>query len=286
MPHEPKMIVIDDDRRLLSLYKRIFDAFSVKVYFTQNSKDAIRVAMYSKPDIFMTDLIHPGVNGFKMIKDFRKNKYTKEMSIWVVSGSLDTMSQDELRELDADEIFCKPVRLERLIEKAEKIFKSTNKDAALLNLGCEAPDLDYKSDIDLKSKEGRASFAKDVIAFANNGGGHIIVGVSEPKKGLFEKTGVTEAEAEKFEVTNINKAIADYIEPQHHISSRRVYEGRKCFHFISIPGVTVEPLLARKENADARLFLGRIYIRTSSAETKEVTRSEELRKIWRCAQRK
>jgi predicted HTH transcriptional regulator len=158
------------------------------------------------------------------------------------------MSQDELRELDADEIFCKPVRLERLIEKAEKIFKSTNKDAALLNLGCEAPDLDYKSDIDLKSKEGRASFAKDVIAFANNGGGHIIVGVSEPKKGLFEKTGVTEAEAEKFEVTNINKAIA--------------------------------------ENADARLFLGRIYIRTSSAETKEVTRSEELRKIWRCAQRK
>jgi len=279
MPIAYRVIVMEDDDKMLSFYRRIFGQFPVRAYCTTNPEEALRVAFYSPPDIFITDLNHPGIDGLSMIKTLRANEDTKGIEIWVVSGGLNKVGKRELDKLHVNRLVSKPFNWADLIESIEKVLKSKKGDVALLNLGGESPDIDYKSDIDLETKEGRASFAKDVIAFANYGGGKIIVGVSEPKKGFFKKVGVSEVKVEKFEVTNLNKAIADYIDPTHHISIKRIYEGEKCFQLISIPGAMGTPLLARKENVKAGLFVGRFYTRTTSAETKEVTRGEELRKI-------
>lgn len=54
----------------------------------------------------------------------------------------------------------------------------------------ESAVLDYKRDFDLSSSKGKKAFLADVCAFANNGGGHIIVGVDELRDEGEEKTGL------------------------------------------------------------------------------------------------
>jgi len=57
----------------------------------------------------------------------------------------------------------------------------------------ESAVLDYKRDYDLRSSKGKKAFLADVCAFANNGGGHIIVGVDELRDEEDLKTGLPAA---------------------------------------------------------------------------------------------
>jgi hypothetical protein len=49
----------------------------------------------------------------------------------------------------------------------------------LLDSPCETPTLDFKETLDLTQGRDRVEFAKDVLAMANSGGGHIVVGVED-----------------------------------------------------------------------------------------------------------
>src|SRR6266446_4209950 len=49
----------------------------------------------------------------------------------------------------------------------------------LLNAPCEMERLDFKETLDLSSGRAYAELAKDVLAMANSGGGHIVVGIAD-----------------------------------------------------------------------------------------------------------
>src|ERR1700682_1359621 len=49
----------------------------------------------------------------------------------------------------------------------------------LLDAPCESEVLDFKRQLNLGTKRGELEFAKDVLAFANSGGGHMGVGVTD-----------------------------------------------------------------------------------------------------------
>ncbi len=52
--------------------------------------------------------------------------------------------------------------------------------------------LDYKRDYDLSNSKGKKGFLADICAFANNGGGHILVGIDEARDEKNQKTGLPE----------------------------------------------------------------------------------------------
>lgn len=278
----PKVILLDDDEKWLRLLSRLFsEFFGATIWATQDVEEAYKVAQYSPPDLLITDIMHDGLNGIGFSKRLRDSKVTKDINIWLISGNVEGILKKDLIKSGADLICCKPCSFDYLIENAKKIFDSNSASAEsiLLNLGVESPAIDYKRGIDFSSKDGCAAFAKDVIGFANYGGGDIVVGVDEPEKGRFVKVGVADADIGRYEVTCINKSISGYLDPPHHISSRVIQEGRKSFVLIKIPGVKKTPILAKKDNPSAKLYLGRIYTRTSCAETKEITHPDEIRAL-------
>lgn len=54
----------------------------------------------------------------------------------------------------------------------------------------ETASLDYKRDYDLGDSKGKKGLLADICAFANNGGGTIVVGVDEERDGSGQKTGL------------------------------------------------------------------------------------------------
>lgn len=62
----------------------------------------------------------------------------------------------------------------------------------LLQYRFETQNLDYKASVDLSTTRGKVELAKDVLAMANSGGGHIVLGVQD---GTFEPIGVSDEHA-------------------------------------------------------------------------------------------
>lgn len=278
---KPKIIAIDDEPIVLELYTRIFaKVYEATVITTTDSTEVLTLVLEQPPDLFITDLFHPGVSGISLIEKLRAEEATKFLPIWVISGQARTKHGIIAADVGADLVIKKPFSYDELIGRANRLFNyKFDPDEALIDLGFEAPDLDYKENLELNTKFGCASFAKDVIAFANYGGGSIVLGVSEPEKGRFRKVGLNPNEIEKVEVTLLNKALRDYIEPPHHISSKVIKQSGLIFVIVKIPPANEVPLLAKKQHERANLFPGRIYTRNSAAETSEIRHSEEVRKI-------
>jgi hypothetical protein len=61
---------------------------------------------------------------------------------------------------------------------------SLNRLLCLLESPCEMANLDFKETIDITKSRDRVELAKDVLAMANSGGGHIVIGVEDTTRHL------------------------------------------------------------------------------------------------------
>jgi hypothetical protein len=173
-----------------------------------------------------------------------------------------------------------PLSFDDLNKKAAALLLlKTDPDVAMAYTGIETQGFDYKEAIDLEAKEGVASLAKDVIAMANWGGGLIIVGFKEIRPGDFTPVGVAAEALPLYEATRLNKALGEYLDPHISVIARRISDSRFTFVCLSIPGSTRGLILAKKENASAGLYKGRIYSRTARIESGQLESSDDIRRL-------
>ena len=288
-----QLLFVDDEPRIVEILSVLFSAAyrKARIYTANNNQEALKLAFKYHPDLILTDINRPGGDGYEFLNLLRNHPRTKHIPVFSVSGSVSPghdkkwkkhAESEELKQYRAgfNRVIPKPFEFAQLLRAADWfIVEDARTDHALLNLGTEAPTLDYKKSVDLSSRDGRARVAKDAIAMANSGGGTIIVGVAEKTKGLFEQVGLSPDMLEKLEVSLVNKSLRAFMDPFFHIGVRRVTDGEKTFVFLQIPGAKDVPILAKKNNESAALYQGRVYIRTSAAESREITDSSEMRQL-------
>ena len=278
----PLIVFTDDDETLLGLIKHLLKVGTgAEVFATTDSQEALRRALADPPDLFITDLVKPGMDGLALIRALRADERTRGVLILVVSGNARKEVGLQATDIGADTVLSKPCRAVDLLTRVNRLLHRPHIDAVglLIDRGVETPDLDFKEAPDLHTKDGCASLAKDVIGLANCGGGKVVFGVAEVASGRFRVVGCSRESLDQLEVTTLNKAIREYIDPSHHVSPRRIERSGLQLVVVDVPPADVVPLLARKQNDHVQLFPGRMYTRTSAAETAEARRPEEVRGI-------
>lgn len=288
-----RLLFVDDEPNILDLLSSLFTGAykKIRVYVAEANQEAIRLAVNHQPDLIISDIARPDGDGYEFLKLLRANQRTKYIPVFSVSGTTSPgydkknvikAEAEELRQYRAGftRVFPKPFDLKQLLDAVNwYIMADMSTDKALLNLCTETPTLDYKESVDLSTRDGRACLAKDVIAMANIGGGTIIIGVAEQSRGHFAKVGLDPEKLGEFEASLVNKWLRPFIDPSFHIGVRRVIEDERIFIFLEVPGAKETPILARKDNKAASLYQGRVYIRSSAAESREITDSVELRQL-------
>ena len=290
-----QLLLVDDDANILDLLSSLFTAAyqKVEVYAAEANQAAIRLAVDHRLDLIISDMVRPGGDGYELLKLLRADQRTKHIPVFSVSGTTSPgyykknarkAEAEELRQYRAGftRVFPKPFDLKQLLDAVNwYIMADMSSDKALLNLSTETPTLDYKESVVLSTRDGRACLAKDVIAMANIGGGTVIIGVAEQSRGHFRKVGLAPDKLAELEVSLVNKCLRPFIDPSFHIGVRRVTQDERTFVFLEVPGAKETPILARKDNKAASLYQGRLYIRSSAAESREITDSAELRQLLR-----
>lgn len=272
-------LILDDEAPSRQILRIVLEhTFALTIYEASTNDEAWQILRRHKIDIITTDIIHPDANGVEFIREVRKHPYFLSIPILVVSAVHREYSS-ELSFLNVLSI-SKPFYVGEVINFIGMILHmKKDPDLSLLDMGTELPALDYKFKVDIKSNDGRAAIAKDIIAMANSGGGTIIVGVREVSPGQFKKVGVSAASLQDFEVSIINKAIRKFMTPSVPIAVRRVIVGKRTFVFLEVPSIDDEIILVAKMNTSASIYPGRIYIRTTASESAELQDAVVLRRM-------
>ena len=118
-----RVLVVEDDPLLLRLYQVKISAWPMKpeVSVTDNAMTAVMMIGRSGPDLLVTDLQMPGMDGFKMLRVLRETPETRRTRVVVVSG-LDAAEIQDRGGLPADvEVLPKPIPFDRLLNVATSI---------------------------------------------------------------------------------------------------------------------------------------------------------------------
>jgi len=69
---EYKILIIDDEKMLLQMYKTKFEKEGFQVAIEENGLDGLNRAVEMKPDIILLDMMMPGIDGMETLKGFRE----------------------------------------------------------------------------------------------------------------------------------------------------------------------------------------------------------------------
>lgn len=111
-----QVLVAEDDRILQKLYEHTFASWGVplQVRMVSSGIDGLLEIGREAPDLLITDLRMPGIDGFEMIRRLRADPQLQDLDIVVVSG----LTEDDIAEnggLPPDVIlYAKPVPFREL----------------------------------------------------------------------------------------------------------------------------------------------------------------------------
>ena len=258
-----------------------------QVFIAGTNGEAFRKLASVNPNLITTDIYHPGGNGFEFLTRLRGKAETELIPVVAISGQATDSQQLAYYRHGFDAVLPKPFTIEELIATITRLLRlRPDPDLKLVHMGFETQSLDYKESVDLTSRSGRASLAKDVMAMANWGGGTIVIGVAESSPGEFIPRGVPDSALEHFETTQLNRGVNEFLDPPVSITVRRVRERSQIFVLLTIPAAENSFILVKRQNDDAKIYPGRIYSRSSASESAEVKTSSELRELLDRLQRR
>ena len=83
-----KILVVDNDRILLNLMRRLLEKEGFQVETAQNGIEAIDIIMTYTPDIMFVDLIMPSIDGGRLCKIIRNIDRLKDVKIIILSAAV------------------------------------------------------------------------------------------------------------------------------------------------------------------------------------------------------
>ncbi len=113
------LLVAEDEKELLEYISEYLHLFFVKVYSAQNGEEAYKIYKDKKPDIIITDINMPSLDGLSLISKIREED--KETRIVIMSAHSEEEKLLKAVELHLETYLIKPINVEKL---KDILFKS------------------------------------------------------------------------------------------------------------------------------------------------------------------
>lgn len=134
-PENEKLLLIIDDNEDIRIYLRSIFENEYKIIEAVNGKDGILKASEQIPNIIISDLMMPEMDGFEFCKHLKTDEKTSHIPIVMLTAKANIESRIEGFELGADDYLLKPfnsteiqVRVKNLLEKQERLSQYFGKD--------------------------------------------------------------------------------------------------------------------------------------------------------------
>jgi len=114
-----RILVVEDEHDALELMAELFLNHGYAVDKALNGIDALRQIRVQEPDIILTDIMMPGMDGMELLKNINKDNPHIPVIMVTAYGTIDNAV--EAMKIGAKDYITKPLRFEELIAKVERI---------------------------------------------------------------------------------------------------------------------------------------------------------------------
>jgi two-component system, sensor histidine kinase and response regulator len=134
-----KILVIEDDSQILEALEDILTYENYEVHTASNGRLGVEAAIKHTPDLIISDIMMPELDGYGVLAELRKNPATFAIPFLFLTAKADKSSQRYGMEIGADDYITKPFENEEIIkavnsrlEKYSTIEKHFNKKVSEL----------------------------------------------------------------------------------------------------------------------------------------------------------
>ena len=124
---EKKILIIDDEPDILEFLSYNFKKNGYDVFRAVDGRDGIKQAESTHPDIIVSDILMPNVNGIEMCKLLRNRSEFADTPFIFLSAVHDDYQVMHAMLSGADQYVSKPIRFEYLLSMVNELLSSKNK---------------------------------------------------------------------------------------------------------------------------------------------------------------
>ena len=118
-----RVLVVDDDPMVADTSARVLDVFGYECYAAYNPADALACAESFAPDVVLSDVMMPGMNGVELCMEIKR--LLPQSRILLFSGQVSlahSLMEDANRKGYDFELLAKPLRPDDLAAKIGSLF--------------------------------------------------------------------------------------------------------------------------------------------------------------------
>jgi CheY-like chemotaxis protein len=186
-----KILVIDDRWENRSVLVNLLEPIGFEVIEANNGLEGIEQTLHSSPDLIITDLAMPAMDGFEFLQKLRSHPQLQNQIVLVSSASVFEIDHHKSLDAGGNDFLPKPVQAETLLELIQKYLQlnwiyhteiNQNQNLTVPSQQIEPPapailiqlaelakigDLDGIFNIAEQIQETNTAFAQELIRLAN-----------------------------------------------------------------------------------------------------------------------
>lgn len=137
------VLVVDDVHADRYLLKVMLESQGHKVRSVENGQEALLEIQKQKPDLILSDILMPLVDGYALLYNVRQNLDTQNIPFFFYTGTYTSdEDQDFAWKLGADGFLHKPIDLDELLQQVQSVIENKNNSTEKSNL-MDISELDY-----------------------------------------------------------------------------------------------------------------------------------------------
>ncbi len=118
-----KILIVDDRWENRAVIVNLLEPIGFTMIKACDGKEGLAQLVVGRPDLVITDIAMPILNGFEMLKHLRQNPAYETLPVIVSSASVFEQDQDQSIAAGANSFLAKPVQAEVLLDKLQALLK-------------------------------------------------------------------------------------------------------------------------------------------------------------------
>ena len=126
--HQSKILVVEDDHDIAQLLAITMKKAGYEVAVTENGYEALNSIRRHPPDLVILDLMIPGIDGFEVCKEMKRDPKTAAVSVLIVTARGEEIDRIIGLELGADDYVVKPFSPRELLLRVRAILRRAGQE--------------------------------------------------------------------------------------------------------------------------------------------------------------
>lgn len=120
---KPKILIVDDQWQNRSVIVNLLEPIGFEVIEASNGQEGLETAIAITPDLIITDLSMPIIDGFEMMRQIRQSSRLADVLIIVSSASVFDIDRRQSLAAGGNDFLPKPVQADELLDILQKHLK-------------------------------------------------------------------------------------------------------------------------------------------------------------------